>query len=246
MVSEGDIERREVCAALLERDRVFSDLPAYTKWILELRPIRFKPQSNEVFVNHLVDLWKKAHRLNEELSQVNLLEATRTNANSAVTDLSNKTEILIQLTIELEQARIMMKTDLTAYVKAIQSSSGRNQAEVYANHLALTVLDPQDRATLKSAYWENRDGDKAIGSNERRSRSEISLLEQRSVAMFLTRNRWEIGMEVLGAAEVAREDYDSPKIATGAEGQPAASGNKRSGTDAGGVCQGTDPRPRQA
>ena len=65
-------------AALLLRDRVFSDLPSYTRWVLQMGFPRGRPQILEVLGNHLVDLWKKAHRLNEVLSHRQLPEADHT------------------------------------------------------------------------------------------------------------------------------------------------------------------------
>ena len=67
-------------AALLLRDRVFSDLPSYTRWVLQMGFPRGRPQILEVLGNHLVDFWKKAHRLNEVLSHRQLPEADHTSS----------------------------------------------------------------------------------------------------------------------------------------------------------------------
>ena len=111
-------------AALLLRDRVFSDLPSYTRWVLQMGFPRGRPQILEVLGNHLVDFWKKAHRLNEVLSHRQLPEADHTSSNSVITNLERATEDLSQLTTEVSQAREVMKTDLSAYVGAILNLRG--------------------------------------------------------------------------------------------------------------------------
>ncbi len=220
-VSEGAKMR----AALSLRDHVFADLPAYTQWLLHFRFPRGRPQYLVGFRNHLVDLWRKAHRLNEALSHVDLAEVSRPNSSSAFTDLSRQIEHLNQLTTELNQALFVIKTDLTAYVSAILSSPGKKGlAEEYANLLALTVLEDQDRETLERAYWGARDGDKA-GSNQQPSRSEIFDNEQQSVARVLTRNRGLIALEILGDHELSH-DCNGPETTTGFEDRPAVSADR--------------------
>ena len=76
--------------ALSLRDRVFADLPAYTQWLLHFRFPRGRLQYLVVLRNHLVDLWRKAHHLNEALSHVDLPVATRASSETAATELGAK------------------------------------------------------------------------------------------------------------------------------------------------------------
>ncbi|MGD0044118.1 MAG: hypothetical protein ABSE84_27545, partial [Isosphaeraceae bacterium] len=203
--------------------------------VLQLRFPRGRPQVLEELRNRLVELWKKAHRLNEELSRVDLREAGRANANSAVTDLRRQTEHLNQLSTELDRALSKMKTALHGYVEPILRSPGKSMAEVYAKHLALTVLKQKDRETLEKAYWEARDGDKTTEPSQQTSRSPITrseLLSEAmtrsellSEAMILTRNRGLIALEVLGDRELSR-DCNAPETTTGPENQPVPSADK--------------------
>ena len=194
--------------ALLLRDRVFSDLPAYTQWLLKLRFPRGRPQVLEVLRTHLVDLWKKSHKLNEELSHLDLPEADHTNSNSVITNLVRATENLSLLTTEVSQSLAVMKTDLSAYVGAVLRSPGKNMAEQCAKHLALTVLERKDRETLEVAYWEACKRERPMGSDQQTIRSDIGSNEQQSEAMVLTRSRALIALEVLGDHEFSRECTD--------------------------------------
>ncbi len=215
----------KIRVALRLRDRAFSDLPGYTSWVLQLRFPRGRPQVLEVLRNHLGDFWKKAHRLNEALARVDLPATARTNPYTAVTDLSRETEHLSQLTTELNQAFAVIRTDLTAYVGTILRSPGKNMAELCASHLALTVLEREDRENLEKAYWEARDREKATGSGQASGGSEISPVEQQSEAWVLTRNRGLIALEVLGDRELSR-DCTSPETTTVSVGQPAVSADR--------------------
>ena len=97
-------------------------------------------------------------------------------------------------------------------------------AEVYANLLALTVLEDQDRESLEEAYWGARDGDKAV-PKQQPTRSEISRDEQQSEARVLTRNRGLIALEILGDHELSR-DCSDPETKTEFEDQTAVAGDR--------------------
>jgi hypothetical protein len=200
-ISIGSKMRR----ALHLRDRVFADLPEYTRWLLQLRFPRGRPQVLEVLRNHLLDLWRKAHRLNEALAHADAPDQKPAAGETSLEALSRLTAKLSQLAGELEQALSVIKTDLTAYVAAILATPGKAAMDVYANHLALSVLEPRERERLERVYWESRRLESATESNPRSSRAEISRNEQASEAAILTRNRGLIALEVLGEHELARD-----------------------------------------
>ena len=77
-----------------------------------------------------------------------------------------------------------------------------------AEHLALTVLEKKDRETLELAYWEAREREGSMDSEQQLVRSDISVIEQQSEARVLIRNRGLIALEILGDHELSRNCTD--------------------------------------